>query len=91
MATSISMSMKMCTAMSIGRDHPPKELGWVLHLGKTCEHVNIFLLGYEKTLHFVNIFWAIGIEQKKRMLHHYSPSHIAHHHHQIHVGMIVVW
>ena len=64
-AASMNTSMTMHTAMSMGRDHPPKDLGYVLHLGKTCEHVHIFLLGYEKTWQFVNLFWAIGIEQKR--------------------------
>ena len=79
----------MRTAMSMGRDHPPTELEKVLHLHKTCEHVNILLLGYEKALQFVNPFWAIGIEQKRRMLRHHSLLHVAHHPHQILVGVIV--
>ena len=89
-ATSLSMSTTMCMTMSMGRGHLPKDLGWVLHLGKTCEHVNIFLLGYEKTSKFVNLFWAIKIEQTKRMLCLYSPLHVAHYPYPILVGVIVV-
>ena len=44
----------------------------------------------KKSLQFVNIFWAIGIEQEKRTLRHYSHSHDDHHPHQILVGVIVV-